>query len=437
MIFGITKFHQFLYGRKFTLVTDHKPLTTLLNPTRGVPALAAARMQRWALSLTAYSYNIEFRRTQEHSNADGLSRLPLPIQPPANPEFTYTIGQIQALPVTSESLVRASRQDPTIAKVIHYVQKGWPTNTADDFKPYRNRYQELTIEGSCLMWGSRVVIPQKLRDVVLEELHRNHPGITRMKALARSYLWWPGLDKALEECARNCIACQSVPNAPAVAPLHPWVWPAKPWQHIHVDFAGPFQGHTFLIIVDAHSKWPEVVPMVSTSAQQTITELRRVFATYGLPEQLVSDNGPQFVAAEFETCMKSNEVKHIRCAPYHPSLNGLAERFVQTFKKAMKANINDFKVISHRLAEFLLSYRNTPHATTNQTPSELLMGRKLRTRLDLLRPAIGEGVLRQQAQQKGAHDQHCSNRELHIGQQVMARNFRQGLLGFLALSLNG
>ena len=270
MIFGITKFHQFLYGRKFTLVTDHKPLTTLLNPKRGVPALAAARMQRWALLLTAYSYNIEFRRTQEHSNADGLSRLPLSIQPPANPEFTYmyTIGQIQALPVTSESLVRASRQDPAIAKVIHYVQKGWPTNTVDDFKPYRNRYQELTIEGNCLMWGSRVVIPQKLRDIVLEELHRNHPGITHMKALACSYLWWPDLNKALEECARNCIACQSVQNAPAVAPLHPWVWPAKPWQRIHVDFAGPFQGHKFLIIVDAHSKWPEVVPMVSTSAQQ-------------------------------------------------------------------------------------------------------------------------------------------------------------------------
>ena len=93
----------------------------------------------------------------------------------------------------------------------------------------------------------------------------------------------------------------------------------------------------FLILLDAHSTWPEVVPMPSTTASQTIEALQIIFSKYGLPEQLVSDNGPQFSSDEFAQFMKANGVKHIRSAPYHPSSNGLAERFVQTFKRAMKA----------------------------------------------------------------------------------------------------
>ena len=123
-----------------------------------------------------------------------------------------------------------------------------------------------------------------------------------------------------------------------MAPLHPWIWPSRPWQRIHIDFAGPMGGHTFLVVVDAHSKWPEVIDMSSTTASATIQQLRSLFASYGLPEQLVSDNGPQFVAEEFEYFLKSNGVKHIHSAPYHPSSNGLAEWFVCTFKAAMKAS---------------------------------------------------------------------------------------------------
>ena len=129
-----------------------------------------------------------------------------------------------------------------------------------------------------------------------------------MKAVAHSYLWWPGLDKELEECAQRCNACQAVKNAPAVAPLHPWLWPAKPWQRVTVDLhvAGPFMGKTFLVIVNAYSKWPEVVPMTSTDTSKTISELRMIFAVHGLPEQLVTDKGLQFVSNDFVTFAKMN-----------------------------------------------------------------------------------------------------------------------------------
>ena len=138
---------------------------------------------------------------------------------------------------------------------------------------------------------------------------------------------------------KSCVHCRAVKNAPAVAPLHPWWWPPKPWQRRHVYFAGPFRGRTVLIVVDAHSKWPEVVQMKTTTAAASIQELCKLFSTFGLPEQLVSDNGPQFVSSKFAQFLKNNGEKHIKSAPYHPSTNGIAERFVQSFKKAMISSI--------------------------------------------------------------------------------------------------
>ena len=158
-----------------------------------------------------------------------------------------------------------------------------------------------------------MLVPDKLRAKLLKELHSDHPGIIRMKSVARSYFWWPGLDKAIEELAKSCQSCQAFKHAPAAAPLHPWVWPTKPWQRVHVDFAGPFQGSMLLVAVDAHSKWPEVFTMTSTTAEKTIEVLRHLFAAYGIPEQIVTDNSPQFTAEEFATFMKRNGVKH----PHH------------------------------------------------------------------------------------------------------------------------
>ena len=97
----------------------------------------------------------------------------------------------------------------------------------------------------------------------------------------------------------------------AAAPLHPWLWPSKPWQHIHVDYAGPIDGKMMLVVINSHSKWPEVILMSSSTTQATIERLRRLFAVYGLPQQLVSDNGPQFTSAEFAVCLRKNGVKPI------------------------------------------------------------------------------------------------------------------------------
>lgn len=296
LIFGVSKFHTYLYGRRFVLVTDHKPLTTILGPKKGIPPMAAARLQRWALKLSAYTYTIEFRGTKEHCNADGLSRLPLncvgTLEYADDPMYV-NMAQLESLPVTATQLATATRTDPVLSKVHHYVTRGWPQQVDAGLKPYFSRKEELAVESGCVLWGLRVLVPEKWRERVLSELHHDHPGISRMKCIARSYFWWPGLDQCIEQLARGCVDCQSVKNAPAVAPLHPWVWPSRPMQRVHSDFAGPFQGAMFLVMVDAFSKWPEVCVMQSTTAEKTVEALRPIFARYGLPEQVVSDNGPQ------------------------------------------------------------------------------------------------------------------------------------------------
>ena len=431
LIFGVKKFHQYLYGRKFNLITDHKPLTAILGPKKGIPSLAAARLQRWAVLLSAYQYEIHFKPTDAHGNADGLSRLPLPLQhpePKTNLISELNNQQLEALPVTASHIATATRKDNTLSKVLKYTKEGWINSTEQQevMKPYQQRRHEITVQGDCLLWGTRVVIPPKQRDQILKELHRAHPGCSRMKSLARSYVWWPKMDIDIENIAKSCSTCQNNRHAPPSAPLQPWSWPSKPWQRVHIDFAGPFLGKTFLVVIDAHSKWPEIFEMTNTSAHQTIHTLRQLFSSYGMPEQVVSDNGPQFIAQEFSDFMRSNGIRHTRCSPYHPASNGAVERFIQTFKQSMKASQNDRRSLSHRIANFLLSYRVTPHTTTNQSPSSLFLNRTLRTRLSLVYPDLKSQVFRKQSEQVAQHNQHAKNRTFTIGDNVMARNFRPG-----------
>ena len=187
-------------------------------------------------------------------------------------------------------------------------------------------------------------------------------------------MWWPELDREIESCTKSCQPCQAGKNTSPKASLHPWAWPSVPWQRIHADFAGPVMGKMLLVITDAHSKWPEVQIMTSTTASKTIEVLCELFARFGLPEQLVSDNGPQFVSDEFKTFLKGNGVKHLRSAPYHPATNSAAKRLVQIIKQALKTAHQQGMPLEKALATFLLRYRITPHATTGAAPSTLFLG---------------------------------------------------------------
>lgn len=248
--------------------------------------------------------------------------------------------------------------------------------------------------------------------------------MTKMKGLARSYLWWPGMDQDVERTVQACHECQSHQKAPTPAPLHPWEWPESPWSRIHVDYAGPFFGEMFLVIVDAHSKWLDIYPTKTCTSQVTIEKLRQSFSVFGLPKMLVSDNGTCFTSAEFETFMKQNGICHVRSAPFHPSSNGLAERAVQTFKEGMKKMKEG--TIQTRLSRFLFGYRITPHITTGLSPAELMMSRRLRSALDLVVPDVKTKVQQKQLKQKENHDTRSKQRSFASGDDVLIRNYSYG-----------
>ena len=287
----------------------------LFSATKPTPTMASARIQRWALMLSCYDYEIQYRPGSQQANADACSRLPLPTSVqniPTPAETVLVMEHLETTPVSAKQVRLWTQRDPVMSKVLHFTLQGWPNQVAPEFKPFHNRSKELSIEDNCIMWGNRVVIPPQGRQQLLDELHVAHPGIARMKNLARSYFWWPGLDSDIEQKAKQCDQCQINQKKSPIAPMHPWEWPGKPWSRIHLDYAGPFQGRMFLVMVDSHSKWLEVHVTHSASSAVTIEKIQTTFAALGLPETVVTDNGTCFISQEFQAFLKQNGIQHVR-----------------------------------------------------------------------------------------------------------------------------
>ena len=431
LVFGLRKFHYYLWGQpKFTMITDHKPLLGLFSASKPISAQSSSRIQRWALFLQAYSFDLYHRSGALLGTADALSRLPLKCSTDATPvpaEWKSLVCFLDNSPVTSIDIRNQSRIDPIISKVIKFTENGWPSHTLaePDLAPYSRKREELSLQYGCLLWGARIIIPPKLRNSIIEELHSGHAGSTRMKELARSYLWWPNLDKDLEEVSHSCPSCLALRSTPGKAELHPWEWPTQPWHRIHVDYAGPVNSNYFLIIVDAHSKWVEVYPTKGPTTKDTVQCLNHTFATFGLPVSIVSDNGPCFTSSDFRDFCQNRGIKHITTAVYKPSTNGLAERMVQSFKRSLRSSTTDVKLT---VDKFVFNYRMTPHSTTGVSPAELMFGRKLRSRLDLLWPTeqVARRVAEKQATQKENYCKYPRKVSFTPTAPILVRNYSSG-----------
>ena len=314
---------------------------------------------------------------------------------------------LDTTPITAEQLKDWTRRSPFLARVSNFVKSGWPSKCPDlNLQPYFQRRDELTTQDGCILWGSRVVVPPQGRKQVVEELHETHPGICKMKSLARSCLVAKH-GQELESRVRTRESWQVNRKSPQT-PLHPWEWLSKPWERIHVDYAGPFMGKMFLVIEDAYSKWLEVHPTRVATSAATIEKLRSTFATHGLPTTIVCDNGTNLCSVDFEEFLRKNGIQYRRTAPYHTASNGLVEGAVQTFKDAMKKMTKEGS-LEMQLSQFRFKYRITPHTTTEMTPAEMLMGRKPKSRLDLIHL------------QKEQHDKTSVDRRLQPGDDVYAR----------------
>ena len=271
------------------------------------------------------------------SNADGLSRLPLPYAPtnvPVPGDILLLTNHLAGnSTVTADCMRRETIRDPILSKVMGSVQNGWQDQEHSIYnREYTKHKDELSVEMGCILWGSRVIVPSKFRRCILQVLHEGHPDIVKMKSLTCSIVWWPHLDNHIEHVVNECSACQTCKKDPNEAPLHPWDWPSKPWDRVHLDYAGPILGKMILVIVDAHSKWIETHVIASATSSATIERLMMTFACHGLPRSIVSDNVSCFTSEEFKLFTRTNGIRHIYCSPYHPASNGLTERAVQTVK---------------------------------------------------------------------------------------------------------
>ena len=171
VIFAVKKFHQFLYGRHFIIFTDHKPLLGLVNPGKSTPLMASSRMQRWALTLLTYAYELIYRPGRENGNADTLSRLPLPDVPQSTPVPRHLIENINASPVDALKVKQWTARDPVLSQVMQFVLQGWPPVVEDaQLQPYFTRRNELSVQAGCLLWGSRVIVAPQGRAEVMNIL---------------------------------------------------------------------------------------------------------------------------------------------------------------------------------------------------------------------------------------------------------------------------
>ena len=248
-------------------------------------------------------------------------------------DLVFLINHLSHAIVTANQIRLWTETDPLLSKVYRQVQQGWfITEPEVSLQP---RKDELSIHQGCHLWGTHVIIPLPGRSIILDQLHETHPGITHMKCLTRSFVWWPGLDQAIEDKVKHCRSCEETRNVPtkAIADHVKKLVMFPPRLQFtlgngQVDHAGPVAEKMLLIIVDAHSKWIDTQVVPSTSASATIAVLQSVFATHGIQEQLVSDNGTGFASEEFKEFTSHNGIHHTFTSPYHPAANGLPERAV-------------------------------------------------------------------------------------------------------------
>ncbi|GFT05961.1 uncharacterized protein K02A2.6 [Trichonephila clavipes] len=196
IVWAVRKFYLYLKSRRFTLITDHKPLIAIFGSKRGLPVLAATRLLHYALILQSFEFDIIFRKTIEHGNADFLSRLPKTSEElEVKDDITiFQMSQIEALPVTSKELRQETSKDIELGPLLRALREG---------KDLQGREAQYTIEDGCIMYRQRVCIPRKFRKNVLEELHAGHLGIVKMKAIARSFVYWKNIDNDIEEAAKT------------------------------------------------------------------------------------------------------------------------------------------------------------------------------------------------------------------------------------------
>lgn len=384
LVWSVEKFHMYLYGKTFELVTDHRPLEVIFSTT----SKPCARIQRWVLRLQSYDYKVIYQ-PGKNNIADPLSRMS--VTDPVKQSFDE-ITELHVRKVvewncpkaiTQREMEKYSNEDTEIQEIKHALHTGkWQ----EALRKYEIIQTELCFSGDILLRGNRLVIPEKLKERTIDLSHEGHPGIVVMKRRLRSKVWWHGIDQMAEKKVKGCMSClrDSLPNAPH--PMKSRDLPAAPWIDIVIDFLGPLpSGEYVFVIVDFYSRYYEVEFMRSITSLETIKRLRTIFARFGIPATISSDNGRQFISDEFKEFCTELGIKLNNGVPYWPQMQGEVERQNRSILKILRICQSEKKDLKEELEKYLLMYRSTAHSITGKSPSEMFFGWNIKDKLPSIR----------------------------------------------------
>ncbi|XP_052785334.1 uncharacterized protein K02A2.6-like [Mya arenaria] len=397
VVFGFEKFHQFTYGRRVVVESDHNPLETI---SKKALHKAPKRLQRMLLRLQLYDFEIIYKKGKDMHIADTLSRAylqnscestslgeVLSVQSEFEKEVeTVCLTDFLAVTPSRQEKIRAATQlDPTLAIVIEQIKCGWISKeTPPEAKPYFNIRDELSVENNIIFRGERCVIPRCMRRDILDQIH-THIGVEGCLNRARQCVFWPNMTSEIKDFIGKCEACQSFARKQCKEPLLNHDVPDRPWARVGTDIF-TLDDNNYLVTVDYFSNFFEIDKLEDMTSRCVIGKLKQHFARHGIPNQLVSDNAQTFKSEKFKQFTLQWDFEHVTSSARYPQSNGKAESAVKRAKSLIKKCKHSHT--DPMLA--LLNLRNTPLQSTGYSPAEQSMNRQTRTLLptkeSLLRP---------------------------------------------------
>ena len=382
-VWGMEKFHYFLYGRQFILQTDQKPLVSIF---RKHMIDVSPRIQRIAIRAWQYDFIPEYLPGKQNVISDALSRVtPLEFQESDTEKEILVVNLLQYSTIEQREkdlLLQATDKDAELQSLKQVISTGWPAKRSklpQNLHAYWDYRDELTVESGILMKNSKVLIPDSLKQKYINEVHSGHMGVEATLKKAREFIFWKGYSADIQEAVEKCGICQSQDRRSSTRQKYVSEVPPHPWHTLGSDLFY-FKRNDFLIVVDYFSKFLIVRKIPNSTSSAVIKELELIFSEFGRPFIFRSDNGPCYSSEEFKFFMQNWLIEHRTSSPHYPQSNGLAESMVKVSKNLIeKALLQDLP-----WNRSILDYRCTPISSDIPSPAEILFGRRFRSSISIL-----------------------------------------------------